>query len=93
MPAEVQAGRGKTKRKRRPKELAVIHPEGCSGCEACIDFCPVDCIDLEPGEDFDSVNPIAVVDIDRCIGCRLCYLYCPWDTIEMVDTTEMEEAA
>ena len=36
----------KPPRKRLPKQLAVIHADNCTGCEACIEVCPVDCIEL-----------------------------------------------
>ena len=38
----------KAPRPKDPKQLAVIDQEGCTGCEACIAFCPVDCIDMLP---------------------------------------------
>lgn len=63
---------------------ALIKEDGCSGCQACIVFCPVDCIDLVKGPFFATVR----VDLDRCIGCRLCAKYCPWDTIDMISTEE-----
>jgi len=29
-------------RKKLPKELAVINADNCTGCDACIEVCPVD---------------------------------------------------
>ena len=71
---------------RRPKQLAVINQGGCTGCMVCVDFCPVDCIELVPGPDADnpSVHKMVEVDLPRCIGCTLCAKYCPWETIEML---------
>ncbi len=75
----------KPERKRKPKMLAVINEIGCTGCEACIFFCPVDCIDLIPTKQGPVlVGSICRVDFDRCIGCSLCAQYCPWETIHMV---------
>ena len=34
----------KPPRKKAPPKLAVIDQNGCTGCEVCIVFCPVDCI-------------------------------------------------
>ncbi len=31
-------------RKKLPKELAVINADNCTGCESCLEVCPVDCI-------------------------------------------------
>ena len=71
--------------KRRPKQLAVINQGGCTGCMVCVDFCPVDCIEIVPGPDPSnpSVHKLVEVDLPLCIGCTLCAKYCPWETIEM----------
>lgn len=71
-------------RKKKPKIVAVINTDGCTGCEVCIDFCPVDCIDILPGPEHKTLNRIVVVNEDVCIGCSLCAKYCPWETIPMV---------
>ena len=71
-------------RKKEPKTVAVIETDGCTGCEVCIDFCPVDCIDILPGPQHRTLNRVCIVNEDVCIGCNLCAKYCPWDTINMV---------
>ena len=70
-------------RARVPKETAVIEQIGCTGCEACISFCPVDCIEIVPGPVHPEMHKLVEVDLERCIGCQLCARYCPWETIEM----------
>jgi len=82
------------KKKKRSPIVAVVHPEGCTGCEVCIEFCPVDCLYKVPGPEspeehgYVSVNGIVIVDEEVCIGCKLCAKYCPWDTIDMVKRVE-----
>ena len=78
-------GAGKA-RKKLPQELAVIRADNCTGCEACIEVCPVDCIYKVPGEDQPGLQTFCDIDLERCIGCALCERWCPWDAIDMVPT-------
>jgi len=81
------------KAKKRPKELAVINQAGCTGCEVCIEFCPVDCMLTVPGPEYDQHKKLVEIDLDICIGCKLCVKYCPWETIEMVPSAEAFKVA
>jgi electron transport complex protein RnfB len=94
-PAAVEA----PAKKKKAKLLAVVHMEGCTGCDVCVEFCPVDCIYHIPGpEHIVAVNPhaavngVVIIDEDTCIGCKLCAKYCPWETIEMIASDELEMA-
>lgn len=78
----------KPERKREPRQLAIIEQDGCTGCEACIIFCPVDCIEIVPGMGISEFQQVVEVDIERCIGCALCAKNCPWDTIPMYSYQE-----
>lgn len=73
------------KGKKPPKLIAVVHQSGCTGCEVCIQGCPVDSIELVPGP--DASNPAfrqtVEIDLSRCIGCQNCSEDCPWETITM----------
>jgi electron transport complex protein RnfB len=85
-PAKPVAKTGAKPRKKLPKELAVIRADNCTGCEACIEVCPVDCIYKVPGDELPSVQSFCDIDLERCIGCSLCERWCPWDAIDMVPT-------
>lgn len=50
-----------------------IH-EKCSGCSACRDACPRQCISMQPDE-LDALYP--VIDDSMCIDCHICENTCP----------------
>lgn len=83
----------KTTKKKRPRLIAVVN-EACTGCEACIAFCPVDCIDHGPPEgDTGAVIPPIRIRWNECIGCQLCAKACEalaWDAIEMIPLEQFE---
>src|SRR5262249_53473996 len=79
-------------RKKLPKELAVIRADNCTGCDACIEVCPVDCIYKVPGLDMPGLQYFCDIDLERCIGCKLCERWCPWDALDIGETTEVAVA-
>ena len=87
-------------RKKVPKELAVINADNCTGCESCLEVCPVDCIELKKIDRgiIKGTQQWCEIDLERCVGCEVCVhipqkktnpyelMVCPWDAIEMVPT-------
>jgi NAD-dependent dihydropyrimidine dehydrogenase PreA subunit len=53
---------------------AVVNPELCIGCEACVGVCPVEVIEMQDGKAF--VN-------EGCIDCGACEGVCPTVAITM----------
>jgi len=89
-------------RKKLPKEIAVINADNCTGCESCLEVCPVDCIEqIQQYSDLGTLQSWCQIDMDRCVGCEVCVhipqkktnpyelTVCPWDAIEMVKTEEL----
>jgi Pyruvate/2-oxoacid:ferredoxin oxidoreductase delta subunit len=82
------------KKKKRPKQLAQIIEPNCTGCEVCIPFCPVDCIEVDSAENWpDRTVPPVRIRYDECIGCVICVRVCEklaWDAIVMRSNEEIE---
>jgi formate hydrogenlyase subunit 6/NADH:ubiquinone oxidoreductase subunit I len=75
-------------KKKLPKVLALLDEDMCTGCEACLVVCPVDCISTIPGHRHETVHQVCTIDLPRCIGCTLCHQMCPWDCITMLPTDQ-----
>lgn len=56
----------------------LVSRDECTGCEACIPYCPVGAISLD-------AEGIACVDQDLCVECGVCYRsrVCPMDALVM----------
>ena len=81
-------------KKKRPKLIAVVDVDNCTGCQVCVPFCPVDCIEVAPKEKFQIAIPPVQVRYNECIGCQICARVCTkltWDAIRMVSTEQAEK--
>ncbi len=56
--------------------------EECTGCESCVDACPIEAIEMKDG--------IAIIK-DNCNSCNACIEECPVEAIEEVEKEEVSE--
>ena len=54
--------------------IEILNKKDCSGCSACANVCPKNCIKMERDE-MGFAYP--VVDTSVCIGCGRCETVCP----------------
>ncbi len=94
----------KGRRKKVPKELAVINADNCTGCESCLEICPVGCIELKSfSRGLKGSQSWCEIDLERCVGCEVCVhipskksnpyelKVCPWNAIELVPTEQVAQ--
>ena len=82
------------KKKKKPKLMAVVDEDNCTGCQVCVPFCPVDCIEPVNYEKYNIPIPPVQVRFNECIGCQICAKVCTkltWDAIRMIPTEKFEE--
>jgi NAD-dependent dihydropyrimidine dehydrogenase PreA subunit len=66
----------------RANYYAVIDPDECLNCGACIERCHVHAI--------SELDGVSVVDRDKCIGCGLCVTGCPNEVARLERRPEAE---
>ncbi|OGX06110.1 MAG: hypothetical protein A2Z88_04255 [Omnitrophica WOR_2 bacterium GWA2_47_8] len=82
-----------TDKKKKPKLVAVVDEDNCTGCQVCVTFCPVNCIAPVPKTKYNVPTPPVQIKFNECIGCSVCARVCTkltWDAIEMLPIAEFE---
>jgi ferredoxin len=62
--------------------MAKVDSEACSGCEVCVDMCPMEAIEVD--------DDVACIDEDRCIGCGVCAYHCTTEALSLERTGKRE---
>ena len=71
--------------------LAGVDADACTGCEVCVEACPVEAIAMERREGAGPDDMAAVVDRDRCLGCGVCVGQCPVEAISFLRRPDVAE--
>lgn len=79
-------------RAHRPRVVAVVEDD-CTGCNACVDYCLVDCI--EPASSSPSLksSPHVTIREDECIGCFVCAKVCEELAVNAIHLVPAEAAS
>lgn len=80
-------------KKKKPKIVAFVDEDNCTGCLTCVPFCPVNCIEPVPVTKYNIPIPPVQIRFNECIGCSVCARVCTkltWDAIEMVPVAQFE---
>ncbi len=83
-----------TDKKKKPRMVAVVDEDNCTGCQVCVPFCPVDCIKPVEREKYNIPVPPVQIRFNECIGCSICARVCTnltWDAIEMIPIAQFEK--
>ncbi|MGA3060507.1 MAG: 4Fe-4S dicluster domain-containing protein [Candidatus Bathyarchaeia archaeon] len=56
----------------------IVNKDTCSGCEICVNTCPVGVYKMENGKS-------SPVEVDNCLICRGCEAQCPTESIQVID--------
>jgi Fe-S-cluster-containing hydrogenase component 2 len=54
---------------------AVVNREKCTGCETCVESCPLEAISMQ--------DAVAVIDAQTCGDCGACVDACPAEAISL----------
>ena len=82
------------KKRKTPERIAVVDEDNCTGCQVCVPFCPVDCIEPVAKDKYEIPIPPVQVRFNECTGCQVCARVCTkmtWDAIRMLGTETFEQ--
>ena len=66
-----------SKKAERPRGDVHIVRDWCKGCGFCVEFCPLDMLEMSPEFNAKGYHFPEIVDATKCTGCDLCGMFCP----------------
>ena len=79
------------KRKKLAEVEWKIVEDFCKGCDFCIEFCPVNALEVSKNMNSKGIHPPKLKDEDTCVGCGLCERICPEFAIYLEETIKIED--
>ncbi|MDO5292487.1 MAG: Coenzyme F420 hydrogenase/dehydrogenase, beta subunit C-terminal domain [bacterium] len=70
--------------------IDILNKSNCTGCYACVNSCPVQCITMKEDEEGFEYPTI---DMKKCINCNICEKTCPSLNKDLSSNTEAVYAA
>jgi 2-oxoglutarate ferredoxin oxidoreductase subunit delta len=66
-----------TKKDKKFQGVVVVNRETCKGCGFCVEFCPLEALELEKAYNAKGYHPPFLAKPEKCNGCDMCGLFCP----------------
>ena len=63
------------RKKKKPKLMAVVDEDNCTGCQVCVPFCPVDCIETVPFEKYNIPIPPVQIALMNALAARFALVF------------------
>lgn len=70
-----------------------ILEDRCKGCEWCVEYCPLDVLEMSSSFNRKGYHPPEVVKHGECVNCNLCEMICPEFAIFSAATEISQTAA
>ncbi|HET7755233.1 MAG TPA: 4Fe-4S binding protein [Anaeromyxobacteraceae bacterium] len=65
------------KKDKKFQGVVVVNRETCKGCGFCVEFCPLEALELEKSYNAKGYHPPFLAKPEKCNGCDMCGLFCP----------------
>ena len=68
-----------------------VDAEQCDGCMLCIEFCPLDVLEVGQDTNRRMLHYVVSVRPEQCVGCAQCERICPTASIFVTEIESVRE--